>query len=86
METQRFSTLSWELSAWGQSLLKFDESASAFDIYELVINLDVLIELLVQQSNPYSQQVWRNFLINAEEIKSFIDVNYILAATQCTNG
>ena len=36
------------------------------------INLDILIELLVQQSKLYSQQNGRNFLTNAEKIKAFI--------------
>ena len=30
---------------------QFEKSVSAFDNYEQVINLDVLIEILVQQSN-----------------------------------
>ena len=33
---------------------QFDESASTFNIYKQVINLDVLIEILVRQSNFYS--------------------------------
>ena len=36
------------------------------------INLDILIELLVQQSKLYSQQNGRNFLTNSEKIKAFI--------------
>ena len=41
----------------------------------LFINLDVLIELLVQQSNLYLQQNRRNFLTNAKEMKTFMAVN-----------
>ena len=61
---------------------KFDKSASAFDIYEQFIILDVLIELFAQQSNLYLQQNRRNFLINAEEIKAFIGVNYIMTVNK----
>ena len=56
--------------------------ASAFNIYEQVINLDVLSELLVQQSNLYLQQNGRNFLIKVKGMKGFIVVNYIMAVNQ----
>ena len=65
METQLFSTFFRELSLWGDSCQQIWESASAFDIYEEIINIDVLIEILVQQSNLYSQQTWSKFLTNA---------------------
>ena len=53
-------------------------SIYALDIYDQVINLDVLIELLTQQSNLYSQHDRRNFLTNVEELKTFTGVNYIM--------
>ena len=53
-------------------------SIYALDIYDQVINLDVLIELLAQQSNLYSQHDGRNFLTNVEELKTFTGVNYIM--------
>lgn len=53
-------------------------SIYALDIYDQVINLDVFIELLAQQSNLYSQQDRRNFLTNVEELKTFTGVNYIV--------
>ena len=55
METQRFSTFSRKLSSGGRNSYQFDKSASAFDIYKQIINLDILIEILVQQSNLYLQ-------------------------------
>ena len=61
---------------------QFDGSASAFDIYEQVINLDVFIKLLVEESNLYSQQNVRKFLTNTREIKAFIGVNYIMTVNQ----
>ena len=51
-------------------------SIYALDIYDQVINLDVLIELLAQQSNLYSQHDRRNFLTNVEELKTFTGVNF----------
>ena len=44
---------------------QFDESASAFDIYEQIVNLYVLIEILVEQNNLHLQETWRKFLTNA---------------------
>ena len=67
----------------GQSFYQFGESASALDISEIVIYLNVLIEILVQQSNFYSQQQnGMNFLTNAGEMKDAIGVNYIMALNQ----
>ena len=70
-----FSILLRELPSLGRILNQFDESASAFDIYEEIINLDSLIEFLVQQNNLYLQQNERNFLASTEEMKAFIGVN-----------
>lgn len=53
-------------------------SIYALDIYDQVINLDVFIELLAQQSNLYSQHDRRNFLTNVEELKTFTGLNYIM--------
>ena len=61
---------------------QIDESSLAFNIYEPVINLDVFIELVTQQSNFSLQRNGRNFLTNADEMKVFIGVNYIMAVNQ----
>ena len=52
---------------------KFDESPSAFNIYEQFVNLDVLTELLVGKNK---------FVTIAEEMKSFIGVDYIMPVNQ----
>ena len=49
------------------------------------MNLDVLIELLVTQSNFYSQQNGRHFITNPEEIKGFLGTNYLMALNQLPN-
>ena len=75
METQRFSIFPRELSSWGRSFYEFDENASVFNIYEQVINFDVLIEILVQ-NNLYSPQNGKNIFSN------IISVNYIMVVSQ----
>ena len=82
VETQDFSTFLGDCLLEGRVSNKFDESASTLDIYEQVINLDVLTEMLVQQSNVYSRQNWRKFLTNAQEIKVVIGFNYIMTLSQ----
>ena len=70
---------------WERSFLPFWQKCFSFQylwIY-LSLNLDVLIKLLVQQSNIYSQQSGSNFLTNAEEIKSLIDVCYNINGNDC---
>ena len=76
------------LHPWQNCLLQGKvsyQSTLAFDIYEQVINHDVLTELLVQQSNLCFKQNRRNFLNNAQEIKGFIDVSYIMAVNQLSS-
>ena len=68
--------------SWGQSLAyQFGQSVSAFYIYEQV-NIDVLVELLVQQSNLYLWQNESNLLASAEKIPAFIGVSYTIAVNQ----
>ena len=79
------SPYSWDnffLEGWVSN--QFDESALAFNIYEQAIN-GVSIEFLLQQSNLYLQQIRKNFLNDATEMKAFIDVNYIIAANQLSS-
>ena len=55
---QRFSTFSREE---GRVIRPFDASASGFDIYEKILNLDVLIEILVQKSNSIRNKTGGSF-------------------------
>ena len=55
------------------------------EVYEKVVNLDVLIELLVTQSNLYSQLNGHHFITNPEEMKAFLGTNYVMALNQLPN-
>ena len=47
--------------------------------------MDILVDLLVEQSNLYSQQCgWNNFM-NDRELKAFIGVNYFMAINKLPN-
>ena len=48
------------------------ESASPLEVYEKVVNLDVLIELLVTQSDLYEQPIGCHFITNPEKVKDFL--------------
>ena len=61
------------------------ESASPLEVYEKVVNLDVLIEFLVTQSNLYSQQNGRHFITNTREMKSFLGTIYVMSVNQLVN-
>ena len=50
------------------------------------MNLDVLIALLVTQSNLYSLVNGRRFITNPEEMKTFLDANYVMAVNQLPNN
>ena len=82
MGTEYFSVSLRELSSSGRSFLPIWRKYLTSRCCEQVINIDVLIELLVQQSNFYSQQNGRKFLPNTKEMKSFIGVTYIMAVNQ----
>ena len=49
------------------------------------VNLDVLIKLLFTQSNLYSQQNGRHFIINHEDLKVFLGTNYVITVNQLPN-
>ena len=63
---------------------QFYESASTFGIYEQVINLDVLNELLCSTKQPLfaKKKNGRRFHTNAKVMKTFISVNNIMAVNQ----
>lgn len=71
-----------ELSSWMRSFLLIWQKCFNYEIHVQVINLNVLVEILVQQSNLYSQQNGRNFLISAKEMKAFNGVKYAMAVNQ----
>ena len=64
------SKIGEECNLVGEVCYQWKESASLLDVYEKVVNLDVLIELLVTQSNLYSKQNGRHFITNPEEMKA----------------
>ena len=49
------------------------------DVISVVTNLDPLLELLVDQSNLYTQQNGREFKTNIDEMKAFlVEINYFM--------
>ena len=66
----------------GDILHQFPENVRPIEVYETVLKLDVLIDLIVSQSNLYAQQNGRNFITTNEEMKAFLGVNYMMALNQ----
>ena len=58
---------------------ELNEIVSPMEIFELVTGLEELIDLLVVQTNLYAQQKWRNFTVDNNELKAFLEINYIMA-------
>ena len=71
-----------ECNLVGEVYHQLKENTSPLDVYEKVVNLNDLIELLVTQSNLYSQQNGRHFKTNPEEKKAFLGTNYVMAVNQ----
>ena len=71
-----------ECNLVGDVCHKLKESASPLEIYEKVVNLEALIELLVTQSNLYSKQNGHHFITNPEDMKAFLGTNYVMAVNQ----
>ena len=66
----------------GQIKKPFEAGAKPLEVYEQVVKLDMLIEILVNESNTYAQQKGRIFTTNAEEMKAFIGINYLMGINQ----
>ena len=60
-------------------LHEFPENCTAYNVYEKVVELDILVEVLVTQSNLYAKQCGINFTTSNEEMKAFIGINYIMS-------
>ena len=52
---------------------------SSMDIFELATGLEELIDLNFVQTNLYAQQKGRNFIVDNNELKTFLGINYIMA-------
>ena len=74
-----------ECSLEGEICHQLRENASPIEIFNKVVSLDILVELLVSESNLYAQQNGCNFIMNSEEMKAFIGVNYIMAVNKLPN-
>ena len=56
-----------------------NETVSPIKIFSLVTGLEVLLELIVEQSNLYAHQNGRNFTVTKEELKAFLGINFVVA-------
>lgn len=63
----------------GRVLLQIDENESCFDVFKKVTDLDVLLDLLVEESIKYAQQNGREFTIDKEEMTAFLGINFIMS-------
>ena len=43
------------------------------------LDLDELLELIVEQSNLYTHHNGRNFTVTKEELKAFLNINFVMA-------
>ena len=56
-----------------------NETVSPTEILSLVTGLEELLELIIEQSDLYAYQKWRNFTVNQEELKAFLGINLVMA-------
>ena len=61
---------------------EMQEHYTPFDMFREVTNLDELINLIVAQSNLYSQHNAREFQTNVKEMIAFLGINYIKSINQ----
>ena len=79
------SNIREECNLVGDVRHQLKENASPLEVYEKVVNLDVLIELLVTESTLYSQQNGHHFITNPEKMKVFLGTNYVMVVNQLPN-
>ena len=58
---------------------EFPENHTPFIIFEKFVNLDILVELLVNETNIYAQQYGCNFYTTSDEMKAFLGINFVMA-------
>lgn len=74
-----------ECSYDGKVLLNDDQNESCYDVFKKVSDLDVLLDLLVEESIRYAQQNGREFTIDKEEMAAFLGINYIMSINTLPN-
>ena len=66
-------------------LLYIPENANPFLIFEGITNLNELVKRICGQTNIYATQNGREFATNREEIRAFLDINYIMSISKLPN-
>ena len=61
------------------------ENANPFLIFEGTTNLNELVKRICGQTNIYATQNGREFATNREEIRAFLDINYIMSISRLPN-
>ena len=56
-----------------------NETVSPVEIFSLMTGIEVLLELIVEQSNLYALQNGRNFTVTKEKLKAFLGLNFAMA-------
>lgn len=60
----------------------FPEYHSRFNIFSAVINHNELAKIIVEQSNVHAPQNGKEFQTNDEEMKSSLEINYLLTVNK----
>lgn len=66
-------------------ILDIPENATPIDIFEKTTNLDVLVDLITEQTNLYAAQNGREFVTSKEEIRAFLGINFIMSVSKLPN-
>ena len=66
-------------------LLDITENANPLLIFQGTTNLNELVKHICDQTNLYATQIGREFATNPEEIRTFLDINYIMLISKLPN-
>ena len=55
-----------------------NETVSSIKIFSLVTSLEVLLELVAEESNLYAHENGRSVTVTEEKLKEFLEINFVM--------
>ena len=67
-----------ECTLQAEVLLDLDRGSTQFDIFQTVIGMNELLEIIVTEMNRYATQKGCNFETTEDEMKAFLGINFMM--------
>ena len=73
-----------ECTLEAEALVDLDHGLTSFEIFQLLTGMNELLEIIVKETNRFSTQKGWNFETMEDEMKAFLEINFIMGINKIT--